>query len=495
LIINNGGIVKTKMITIVIVLTLFSGLIFGQSIENDPLLDKEIAEKYGLEVPSPINEMDSAPNWVLKADMTTYGGWKGYKNDWKPVMVTRKSTNRTGGKYERKYPSAKHTLIEGVFDASSFKGVPYISTVFYSKTAFEQVHKEGIRVIGYVHFTDIAVGAVGRSDQEYTAFEHPEIIVKDNEGRWLHTPMDGTYQFSRFLTCANSPSFWKLSLASVKKIMDMGADGIFVDNVHDRRDPCMAPTFNEENDEYPGFRPWQHPSLEPYRLLYNGEFGKYQHDHLFPNATHDYAFDRLLQAVRALVKSYGEDKIVVLNSGLNTPFQKNGDMCMWESFIYSWAWEGRGHTWEDVKKFAEINKEYIKAGRRIVGLSSWLKHRNGLKEDAFWAFTSARLVDMILRAYLDDTGAEILYSTHLGEPLQSFQESDGIVTRIFENGILVLNNTEKDKEIEITLPGDFKQDKLLDIFDGKRIILVKDGEFRINVPGDKARIYYNNHKE
>jgi len=476
------------------IVTLLFISIQAQPKNEDPLLDKKIAEKYGLQILPPNTEMEPAPDWVLNTDMTTYGGWKGYRNVWEPVMVIRKSTNRTGGKFERKYPSAKHHLVEGTFDATKIKGVSYISTVYYSKSAFEKVHKAGIRVIGYVHFTDIPVGAVGRPDQEYTAFEHPEIIVKDNEGRWLHTPMDGTYQFSRFLTCANSPSFWKLSLASVKKIMDMGADGIFVDNVHDRRDPCMGPVFNEMNEEYPGFRPWQHPSLEPYRLLYNGEFGKYQHDHLFPDATHDYAFDRLLQAVRALVKSYGEDKIVVLNSGINTPFQKNGDICMWESFIYSWAWEGRGHTWEDVKKFAENNKEFTNAGRRIVALSSWLKHRKGLKEDAFWAFTSARLVDMIWRAYLDDTGAEMLYSTHLGKPLQPFQEKDGIVTRVFENAILVLNNREKDEVIEITLPKDFKRNKLLDIFDGEKTVTVNNGKVNIMTPGNKARIYYKINK-
>ncbi len=479
-----------KIFIILFMLNIFTTHLFAQDVNNDPLLDKKMAEKFGLKVPPPKTEMEPAPDWVLNADMSTFGGWKGYRNEWKPVMVIRKSTNKFGQKFERKYPSAKHTLIEGTFDASKFKGVSYISTVFYSKKAFEQVHKAGLRVIGYVHFTDIAIGAVGRSDQEYTAYEHPEIIVKDNEGRWLHTPMDGSYQFSRFLTCANSPSFWKLSLASVKKIMDMGADGIFVDNVHDRRDPCMGPAFNEENDEYPGFRPWQHPSLEPYRLLYNSEFGKYKHEHLFPNATHDYAFDRLLQAVRALVKSYGEDKIVVLNSGLNTPFEKSGDICMWESFIYSWAWEGRKHTWEDVKKVIKDNKEYLKAGRRIVGLSSWLKNRDGLKEDAFWAFTTAKLVDMIWRAYLDDTGAEVLYSTHLGKPLEPFQEKEGIVTRVFENGILVLNNTKRDKEFNLTLPKGFKRDELLDIFDGKKIISIKNRKVHLNVPGDKARIYY-----
>jgi hypothetical protein len=74
----------------------------------------------------------------------------------------------------------------------------------------------------------------------------------------------------------------------------------------------------------------------------------------------------MLQAIRALVKSYGDDKVVLLNSGIGTQFQKDGDCCEWESFIYSWAWEGRRHTWDDVKTRAAQNEWYLKSGRRIA---------------------------------------------------------------------------------------------------------------------------------
>ncbi len=479
---------KLKTLFVILLITL-SGILYGQPYKDDFLLDKAMAKKYGLNVPPPKTELDLAPDWVLKTDMIFHSSsiWKGYKKEIKPVLVTRKAINRNDKEFEIKRYFTKLEQIDGTLDGSSIKGVPLISHVPISKKAFEQAHKQGFRVIPYVHFTDVGIDFI---DQDMNVLEDPEILLKDNEGQWQHMPMDGTYRLRRVLTCANSPKYWKLSLAYIKKIMDMGADGVFVDNVHDRRDPCMAPVFNEVNDEYPGFRPWQHPSLESYKILYNPEFGKYKHEHLFPKATHDYAYDRFLQAIRDLVKSYGDDKIVVLNSGIQTPFQKNGDVCMWESFIYSWAWEGRGSTWDDVKKSWEQNKKYIDAGRRITGLSYLDVNNPDVKEDAFWAFTCARLTDMIWWANLNGTNAEVLYKTHLGTPLQKFKEVNGTITRVFENGILVLNNNDREQKISVPLPKNFKLTKLIDLYDGNKRIEVKNGQVNVEVPGNKARIYY-----
>ena len=77
------------------------------------------------------------------------------------------------------------------------------------------------------------------ADQDVFYFEHPEILMKDAGGHWVHTGMDGSDRLHRFRTCANSPSYWKLSLAYVKKMMDWGADGVFIDNAG-RRPPCFA---------------------------------------------------------------------------------------------------------------------------------------------------------------------------------------------------------------------------------------------------------------
>jgi hypothetical protein len=280
--------------------------------------------------------------------------------------------------------------------------------------------------------------------------------------------MDGTERLFRHLVCANSSSYWQLSLNYVKKLMEWGADGLFIDNI-EKREECYAPRFTKPNPE----------------------FDPYIHEHLFPEATHNYAFDRFLQNVRSLVKSYGDDKVVVLNSGIGTEFQKNGDCCTWESFIFSWAWEGRNQNqnWTKIKERAKNNEWFIKAGRHITALSYLDPLRKEVKDDAYWAFCSAKLVDMIWWSTLKNTGAEQLYQIHMGRSLQSLQEVNQIAYRTFENGIIVLNDNMENKAITISLPSGFKHKKLLDIYDGKRRVEIENGKIEITVPMQAARIY------
>ncbi len=473
------------------ILFIFTFISFAEN--NDPYLDKKLAEKYGLKVPPPLEKIESAPDWVLNMDMIIHSGdiWSGFKTKTKVVKVIRNAIGRNGEPIKIEGAYLKRIVIDGKFDGSAIKGVPLISHIPHSKAAFKQAHEQGFRVTPYVHFLDIRVNLI---DQDVALIQHPEIILKDNEGHIKHTPMDGTYRLHRVLVCANSPSYWKLSLKYVKKLMDWGADGVFVDNVHSRRDPCMAPKFNEKYDTkgdiYPGYRPWQHPSLEPFHILYNPEFGRYKHEHLFPNATHDYAFERFLNAIRVLVKSYGKDKIVILNSGVQTPFQKYGDISMWESFIYSWAWKGRGATWEDVKKFAKDNEYFTSRGKRITGLSYLDKNSKTVKEDAFWAFVNARLVDIIWWSYLKDTGAEALYRVHLGKPSGKFVENGKLVYRVFSDGIIVLNNSLYPKKISFVVPAQFKHKKLYNIFNKNKRVSLRGKKFKFHMPANSGRVFY-----
>ena len=312
---------------------------------DDTSFDPQLAAKYGLDIPPATKELKPAPPWLREAEMVSSSAavWQGYEFVLKETPVTRIVRARAG---HRRAQLIDHNLVEKVsgVDAESVKGVALLSHVPHSADAFRLAHEHGIRAIPYVHFMCIHTNY---ADQDVFYFEHPEILMKDEKGHWVHTGMDGSERLHRLRTCANSPSYWKLSLAYVKKLMDLGADGVFIDNAS-RRPPCFAPKFNH---------------------LKNPEFAPYVHEHLFPNATHDYAWGRFLEAVRALVKSYGDDKVVVLNSSIGDAWQSAGDCCMWESFIFSWAWEGRRHTWTDVKTKAKSNQWFLDAGRRIVALS------------------------------------------------------------------------------------------------------------------------------
>jgi hypothetical protein len=319
-------------------------------------------------------------------------------------------------------------------------------------------------VVPYVHFTDIHSFY---ADQDIFLFEHPEVLLQDENGKWVHIPMDGTDRVYRLLTCTNNPVYVNLSLAYIKKLMDWGADGVFIDNTNKRRE-CFA-----------------HKSGK----IKNPEFGPYVHEHIYPDQTHNYAFTRFLETVRTLVKSYGSDKVVILNSGIGEEFQKHGDICMWESYIFARGTRRSQHTWEFIKERARQNDWYVNAGRRITALSTPDIKVPGIKEDIFWGFCTARLVDFIWWASLEGTGAEELYKVHPGKDFQKLQELDKVAYRSFENAVLVLNDNLNEITKEIPLPKEFIHKQVYDLFNNKKPLKVTRGKIKVTIPKQAARIY------
>jgi len=125
-------------------------------------------------------------------------------------------------------------------------------------------------------------------------------------------------------------------LEGVKGIMEMGFDGLFIDNVH--------------------------PEAE----CYGPEHGK--HGHLNPDKNNADTYKMLLSQIRPLVKSYGQDKAVVLNSGgVRKEYFPDGDALMWESYIFGSA--ERRHDWNRIKQAAEELKPYIESGKALLALS------------------------------------------------------------------------------------------------------------------------------
>jgi hypothetical protein len=187
----------------------------------------------------------------------------------------------------------------------------------------------------------------------------------------------------------------------------------------------------------------------------------------------------------------GDDKVIILNSGIGSELQKNGDCCMLESFIYSWAWEGRNQNqnWTVIKERAKKNESFKKAGRMTTALSYLNPTRKEVKDDAYWAFSAARLLEIIWWSNLENTGAERLYQAHMGKSLQPLQEIDQIAFRTFENGIIVLNDGVENKTITISLPSEFHHKQLLDLYDGKRQVEVINERIEVTVPMQGARIY------
>jgi len=466
------------MKNIVIVLFFFSFLLKAQS-KKLITADTALVKKYRLNIVEPSDDLFSVPEWFQNLDMITSGFWwikdkpdTSKKNFWKDYGFCLKDTLikrvvRLHQSYgELLSHEQKLVTIDGNFDGTSIKGVTLISHVPHSKTAFKQAHEQGFKVIPYVHFKDIHTNY---ADQDLFYFQHPEVLLKNKQGKWVHLPMDGTDRLFRLLVCSNSPAYWKYSIAYIKKLMDWGADGIFIDNVG-HREECYGEDYFKSN-----------PELLPYK-----------HEHLFHGATQDYAFNRFLQTVRKLVKSYGSDKVIILNSGIGTDLQKSGDGSMVESFIYSWAWKGRNkkYSWSNIKKLAKKNEKFIKTGYRLTALSYLNKKRKEIKEDAFWAFSAARLTNMIWWANLVNTDAQILYKVHLGKPLEKIIENNNVASRIFEYGIIVLNDNDEGKNVRIDVSKYFHNNHFYDIYDNQQEVPINNFSINIKLPSKSARIYY-----
>jgi hypothetical protein len=135
---------------------IFILIFFSTAVISAQLPDRKLQEKYELIIPAPYDNNEPAPEWLQKADMITSsdGVWKDHKFIIKDTLITRIVRIRAGN---GPLPVTEHYPVEtiGSFDGSQIRGVSLISHVPQSNKAFKEAHKQGFRVIPYVHFTDI----------------------------------------------------------------------------------------------------------------------------------------------------------------------------------------------------------------------------------------------------------------------------------------------------------------------------------------------------
>jgi hypothetical protein len=77
----------------------------------------------------------------------------------------------------------------------------------------------------------------------------------------------------------------------------------------------------------------------------------------------------------------------------------------------------------------------------------------------------------------------------MGKGLEPFKETNGLAYRAFENGIIVLNDSADDQNVELTLPAGFQPKRLLDIYDGSQIIKVNNKKVKVAVSKKSARVF------
>ena len=385
-------------------------------------------------------------------------------------------------------------------------GIPLFINV-QSANAIRQAHELGGRALSYVSFMDTYAHTAGFERGTARAPwdpKKPQMLLIGKDGRFVNTPMDGTWRMWRYLVCNNTREYVEAALDLARGQMEAGADGLFIDNSGARR-PCYGHGVPVGYSE--GYRQvmaaitaWEDESaLEKYppEELYRRGFRPTVpspnprirelpvHRHIYPGKSHAYAYGRLLEKVRRLVRSYGPDKIVVTN-GAARPEAVDGVML--ESYLYSWISQGPRTTWDRLKKQAEEWAPFIRKGGRVLALTYLGRSNRSVDEDALHACAAAMLSGFLW----SDAGT---FKTKLGDALRrldpgarltGIESESGIDYSFFERGLVAVNGGSRKRAAALPLPRGFGHSRLRDLIDGG-CVTARDGAFRVVAPPHSGR--------
>jgi hypothetical protein len=318
-------------------------------------------------------------------------------------------------------------------DALAEAKVAFITHCPVNADFFARCHAFGIRCFPYVTFYQ---GNASSAYEGVNLKEHPDFIEVDSKGELQRTRFwKSEDNKNSYTTCPNVAAYQDAMVAWVRRIMVLGADGVFVDNLASR-EPCWGP-----------------------------KFGKHQHICEDQN----YAFAMLLKRVRALVKQYKPDGAVLGNSAnppsLPREYWAYLDADMLESYICTWVSKERWFDWQTHwNKAGQDLQPLVRAGKQIQALS-YLGHTPyGVREDALFCYASARLGGFVWNGGLPISHPDVadLYRLRLGKPLTDEREEKGAHYRLFERGLVAVN-PDRSATRQITLGSPAPTRRLLDL--------------------------------
>ena len=376
------------------------------------------------------------------------------------------------------------------------KGFPLIVTPTVTPDIVQKLHARGVRVICYVNAYVINnARAIEREIQrrrqggelippEWESVaespfnrmmdltQHPDWIWVGPDGYPRKKPATYEEVYNSnpvcLQACPNAPGFREAELAAVKALMAMGADGLFLDCVENsHRKLCWGP-----------------------------EFGLHKHVH--PEWDDNQAWLSLQKEIYNLVKSYGPDKVVLLNggSGAGSPdYLCYADAYMLESYILTHVSTRRWQSWEQIQKMAEQTAPAVKAGKVVLALSYVGYTSNSIEEDAFYAYACARLYGYCWADWftLADARATLLYRLKLGAPRSQVRESNGILYKLFQNGVVVVNPNYEDRELQVKTGFTFLREVLTNrryaFHDESKGITLDTQELQAIIPAESGRVF------
>ena len=362
----------------------------------------------------------------------------------------------------------------------------------------EKAHRLGIRLLPYLSaekawFLDTEERLEGCNRRNpamavpyYRAVDpssHPEWILVDEQERlvprygsyppgakgieqidWGSWEVHGTRYESRadpnswsWYMCPNAAGYPDAVEEGARAVMDMGCDGVFLDNVYPNR---VAPCHGA---------------------------GRAGHSHEAPSRSTDEAYVEIARRVYRAVKSYGEDRIVILNSGLEDVYRQFRDGSMIESYICTFGAPERRHSWEQILEFASTFRAERSAGRVVTALSYVEDGRQSARDNCFYAYACAMLCGFKWTASSREIDlVRMFHRAELLVPEGEMETTDGLFYRHYDKGMVVVNPGAS-ADIEAWLPLPLSVRAPVDLYAGTRLATRK-GEARLLVPRESGRV-------
>jgi len=322
------------------------------------------------------------------------------------------------------------------WDALAQSKVKFITHCPVNREFFARCRALGIKCFPYVTFYQ---GYASQTYQDVNLKDHADFIEVDEQGNLKRSGFwESEDAKNMYTTCPNVGAYQDAMLAWVQKIMELGADGVFVDNISSRV-PCFGPKFNK-------------------------------HQHLVDDQNH--AFAMLLKRTRELIKRYQPDGALIVNSAspLNVPteYWKYIDADMLESYICTWVSKERWFDWKNHWHEQGVKLQpYLNAGKQVQALS-YLGHTPyGIQEDALFCYATARLAGFVWNGGLPLSHPDVapLHRLRLGKPLGGEVAENGVYWRAFEAGLVAVN-PDRSKEGWITIKPPIPTTRFFDLSGG-----------------------------
>jgi len=331
------------------------------------------------------------------------------------------------------------------------KGFSYVITTTHSREIVDKLHALGVRAIFYINPyvlyspTGIAQELRTREKtrepgagwypllvaspffQAMDPVEHPDWIWVGQDGypRRQRCTYEETYHGNIVARqeCPNAPGYREGILQGISALLDTGADGFFIDcDEFWARKQCNGPEFK-------------------------------LHTHVDPKLDQSQAWLAIQKQIYEMTKSRGQDKVVLINGwGPQGPadYLRYADGFMLESYIVTHV-STRRSPWGKIQAMATQMAPAVKAGKTVLALSYVGYTPLGMDADAFYSYACARIFAYAWSDYftLADARATLLYRLRLGSGRSEVRESNGVLYRLFENGVVILNPTNEDRRIKI----------------------------------------------